>query len=84
MLKMMWKTFRCVSYFQQCVLFHLWGVGGDGVEDVDEDEEEGDEKRHPAGDDVRRNHETDPRHNDEQTCSKPYFISTPVTLFYFE
>ena len=26
-------------------MFHLWGVGGDGVEDVDEDEEEGDLKK---------------------------------------
>ena len=48
---------------------HLWSVGGDGVEDVDEDEEEGDEERHPAGDDVHRNEEGDPGDNHEQSCA---------------
>ena len=48
--------------------FHLWGVGGYGVEDVDEDEEEGDEERHPAGDDVHRDKEGDPGDNHEQSC----------------
>ena len=62
----------------------LWRVGGDSVEDVDQDEEESDEESHAAGYDVRRHNETDPGDNDEQTCSKPYFISTTVTLFYFE
>ena len=52
--------------------FGFGSVGGDCVEDVDEDEEERYEERHPAGDDVRGNHETDPRHNDKQTCSKLY------------
>ena len=37
--------------------FRLGSVGGDGVEDVDEHEEESDQERHPPGDDVRRNHE---------------------------
>ena len=61
---------------------HLWSVGGDGVEDVDEDEEEGDLKKkikeikkmvvgyqesHPAWDHVHRDEEGDPRHNDKQT-----------------
>ena len=46
---------------------HLWSVGGDGVEDVDEDEEEGDEEGHPARDHVHRDEEGDPRHNDKQT-----------------
>ena len=26
----------------------LWGVGGDGVEDVDEDQEQGHEESHPT------------------------------------
>ena len=46
--------------------FCLGCVGGDGVEDVDQDKEERDEKRHPPGDDVRRNHEADPRHHHKQ------------------
>ena len=45
---------------------HLWSVGGDSVEDVDEDEEEGDEERHAAGDDVRGDEEGDPGDHDEE------------------
>ena len=37
--------------------FCLGRVGGDGVEDVDQDEEESDQERHPPRDDVWRNHE---------------------------
>ena len=48
-------------------MFHLWGVGGHGVEDVDQDEEESDEERHPAGDDVRWDHETYPGDHNKQT-----------------
>ena len=44
----------------------LGSVGGDVVEDVDQHEEERDEERHPPGDDVRRNHEADPRHHHKQ------------------
>ena len=46
---------------------HLGGVGGDGVEDVDEDKEEGDEESHPARNHVHRNQEGDPGHNNKQT-----------------
>ena len=46
---------------------HLGGVGGDGVEDVDEDKEEGDEESHPARNHVHRNQERDPGHNNKQT-----------------
>ena len=46
---------------------HLGGVGGDGVEDVDEDEEEGDQEGHPAGDDVHRDEEGDPGDNHKQS-----------------
>ena len=46
------KTF-CYIYCTFC----LGSVGGDGVEDVDQHEEESDQERHPPGDDVRRNHE---------------------------
>ena len=44
----------------------LGSVGGDVVEDVDQDEEERDEESHPPGDDVRRNHEADPGHHHKQ------------------
>ena len=45
----------------------LWRVGGDSVEDVDQDEEKRDEKRHAAGDHVGGHHEADPGHHHEQT-----------------
>ena len=47
-------------------LFHLWCVGCDSVEDVDEHKEEGDEERHPTRDHVHRDEEADPRHNYKQ------------------
>ena len=47
--------------------FCLRRVGGDGVEDVDQDEEESDEERHPAGDDVQWDHETYPGDHNKQT-----------------
>ena len=55
----------------RCILqdTHLGGVGGDGVEDVDEDEEEGDEEGHPARDDIHRDEEGDPRNNHKQACA---------------
>ena len=48
----------------------LGRVGGDGVEDVDQDEEESDEERHPAGDDVRWDHETYPGDHNKQTWAE--------------
>ena len=45
---------------------HLGGVGGDGVEDVDEDEEEGDKEGHPARNHVHRNEEGNPGHDNKQ------------------
>ena len=45
----------------------LWRVGLDGVVDVDEDEEEGDQHRHPAGDHLWVDQEADPRDDDEQS-----------------
>ena len=47
---------------------NLWSVGGDRVEDVDEDEEEGDEEGHPARDDVHGDEERNPGNNHKQTC----------------
>jgi hypothetical protein len=38
--------------------FNVWRLLAQRVEDVDEDEEEGREKGHPGGNDVRRNQET--------------------------
>ena len=37
---------------------YLGGVGGDGVEDVDQHQEQGDQEGHPAWDYVRGNNET--------------------------
>ena len=54
-------------------MVHLWGVGGDGVEDVDEDKEEGDKEGHPARDDVHRNQEGNPGDNHKQSCTN-YWI----------
>ncbi len=48
----------------------LRGVGGDGVEDVDQHEEERDEEGHPAWDHLRGDHEADPRDHHEQTYEK--------------
>lgn len=38
--------------------FNVWRVVGDGVEDVDQDQEEGHEDRHPARNHIRWNEET--------------------------
>ena len=51
------------------VTFSFRCVSSDGVEDVDKDEKESDEERHPAGDHVGGDDETDPGHNNEQSCS---------------
>ena len=48
-----------------CEPLGLGDVGGDGVEDVDQDEEHRDEHRHPAGDVIRRDEEADPGDADE-------------------
>ena len=46
--------------------FYLWWVSLDGVEDVDEDEEDGDEETHPAGDALGVDKEADPADHDEE------------------
>ena len=57
-----------ISYWiSSRVTFSFGGVGGDCVEDVDQDEEESDEERHPAGDDVGWDHETYPGDHNKQT-----------------
>ena len=48
-----------------CESLGLGDVGGDGVEDVDEDEEHGDEESHPAGHILRGDEEADPGHQHE-------------------
>ena len=40
------------------MLSYLGGVGGHGVEDVDQHQEQGDQERHPPGDNVRRHNKT--------------------------
>ena len=45
---------------------HVGRVGGDHVEDVCEHKEEGDEHRHPAGDNIRGNEETYPGDYDKE------------------
>ena len=42
----------------------------DTVEDVDEDDEEGDEERHPAGDDLGLDGEGHPRDHDEHQAGQ--------------
>ena len=59
------NTIFCWCIFQEDA--HLGCVGGDGVEDVDEDEEEGDEESHPARNHVHRNEEGNPGHDNKQT-----------------
>ena len=51
---------------QTGLTFGFWCVGSDGVEDVDEHEEESDEESHAAGDHVGRHNETDPGDDNEQ------------------
>ena len=46
-----------------CEINYLGRISGDVVEDVDENEEEGDEERHPTGNDVWRDEEGNPRHH---------------------
>ena len=57
-----------ISSSEKTLCEHLGGVGGDGVEDVDQDEEEGDQEGHPTGDHVHRDQERDPRHDHKQAC----------------
>ena len=49
--------------------FGLGCVAGDGVEDVDEDEEEGDQQRHAARYDLWGHNKADPGHNHKQACN---------------
>ena len=49
----------------RCEPLCLGDVGGDGVEDVDEDEEHGDEESHPARHILRGDEEADPGHQHE-------------------
>ena len=51
----------------RCEPLCLGDVGGDGVEDVDEDEKYGNEYCHPAGDVVWGDEETDPGDHDEHS-----------------
>ena len=47
-------------------VFYLGWVSLDGVEDVDEDEEDGDEETHPARDALGVDEEADPADDDEE------------------
>ena len=61
--------------------FSFRSVGGDGVEDVDEDEKESDQERHPPGNDVGGNHETDPGDDNKQACGEEReLVSVFITL----
>ena len=57
------KEWKLQLQFQQTFCFG--DVCGDGVEDVDQDEEDGDQERHPPGDHVRGDQEWDPGHHDK-------------------
>ncbi len=45
--------------------FGLGRVAGDSVEYVDQDQEQGDQQRHPSRYDVGRNYKADPGHNNK-------------------
>ena len=45
--------------------FCFGDISGDGVEDVDQDEEDGDKQGHPSRDHIRGNQERDPGHHDK-------------------
>ena len=45
----------------------LGSVGGDGVEDVDQHQEQSDEQCHPPRDHIHRDQERDPRHDHEKS-----------------
>jgi hypothetical protein len=60
--------------------FSLWSVAGDGVEDVDEDEEECDQKRHPAGNHVGGHHKTDPGNHNKQPCNSSIYYLYHITV----
>ena len=49
----------------RCEPLGLGDVGGDGVEDVDEDQEHGDQQRHAPGHILRGDEEADPGHQHE-------------------
>ena len=61
------QTFNLTRQDCRQVTFSLGSVGGDVVEDVDQHQEQGDQERHPARDNVRRHHEADPGHHHEQS-----------------
>ena len=54
-----WK-WACLHIVQRPLTLCFGRVGGDVIEDVDEDKEEGDKEWHPAGDNLRGNEEWDP------------------------
>ena len=64
-----------VPQYLATLTFSLRSVGGDCIEDVDEYEEESDEQSHSARDDIRRNHKTDPGHDNKQTCGQSSSMS---------
>ena len=49
--------------------FGLGCVAGNSVEDVDEDEEEGDQQRHATRYDLWGHNKADPGHNHKQACN---------------
>jgi hypothetical protein len=51
----------------ELITFSFWSVGSDAVENIDQNKEECDEEGHSTWNNIRRNHETDPRYNNKQT-----------------
>jgi hypothetical protein len=58
-----------------CQTLSLGGVGGDGVEDVDQDQEQGDEQGHPAWNNVR---------GDDKTTRRGVLLLLPYQCFYLK
>ena len=53
--------------FYSSETLRLGSVGGDGVEDVDQHQEQSDQQRHPPRDHIHRDQERDPRHDHEKS-----------------
>ena len=58
----------------------VWYAAGDGVEDVDEDEEQGHQQVHPPGDEVGRDEEAGPRDDNEQACTQALTLLKIILL----
>ena len=59
---------------------HIWGHVGDGVENVGQHEEEGDQEGHPTGNNLGRDEEAHPRHNHKQSRRQVVDVEVPASI----